>query len=297
MNRSPFFYVGDKYKLMPQLINIFPKKIDRLVEPFCGGGSVFLNTPAISYLANDNNKWMIKLHQFLVKESKDRKKFFNKVFALIKEYGLSASYLGIYAPEELKRKYVKTYYAKYNKEPYAKLKADFNNNKSDLFKLYLLLIYGFNHMLRFNSTGDFNLPVGNVDFNNNVYRSLNVYFDFMTNNLVEFVCLDFRTFFKKTALNNNDFVYIDPPYLISSSEYNKNWTEKEEHELLSLIDELNSKGIKFALSNVFEHKGQKNSILIEWAKKYKVYTVSSNYISYYDNSIKKDTIEVLITNY
>ena len=58
MNRSPFFYVGDKYKLMPQLINIFPKKIDRLVEPFCGGGSVFLNTPASSYLANDNNKWM-----------------------------------------------------------------------------------------------------------------------------------------------------------------------------------------------------------------------------------------------
>lgn len=282
---------------MPQLINIFPKKIDRLVEPFCGGGSVFLNTPASSYLANDNNKWMIKLHEFLVKEAKNREKFFKRIFALIKEYGLSASYLGIYAPEELKKKYVKTYYAKFNKEAYTKLKVDFNNDKSDLFRLYLLLIFGFNHMLRFNSAGDFNLPVGNVDFNNNVYKSLNAYFDFMATNSVEFSCLDFRNFFKKKNLNNSDFVYIDPPYLISSSEYNKNWTEKEERELLSLIDDLNSNGIKFALSNVFEHKGLKNNILIEWAKKYNVFTVSSNYISYYDNSIKKDTIEVLITNY
>ena len=199
--------------------------------------------------------------------------------------------------EELKKKYVKTYYAKFNKEAYTNLKADFNNDKSDLFRLYLLLIFGFNHMLRFNSAGDFNLPVGNVDFNNNVYKSLNAYFDFMANNSVEFACLDFRNFFKKKNLNNSDFVYIDPPYLISSSEYNKNWNEKEECELLSLIDELNSKGIKFALSNVFEHKGLKNNILIEWAKKYNVFTVSSNYISYYDNSIKKDTIEVLITNY
>lgn len=297
MNRSPFFYVGDKYKLMPQLINIFPKTIGRLIEPFCGGGSVFLNTPASSYLANDNNKWMIKLHEFLVKQSKNRDRFFKRIFDLIREYGLSASYLGIFAPEELKKKYVKTYYARFNKEAYARLKADFNADKTDLYKLYLLLIYGFNHMLRFNSTGEFNLPVGNVDFNNNVFKSLNAYFDFAMNQSIEFRCLDFRAFFKKTIFNNNDFVYIDPPYLISSSEYNKYWTKKEERELLSLIDELNAKGIKFALSNVFEHKGLKNGILIEWAKKYNIFTVSSNYISYYDNSIKKDTIEVLITNY
>ncbi|MDY6431149.1 MAG: Dam family site-specific DNA-(adenine-N6)-methyltransferase [Bacilli bacterium] len=297
MNRSPFFYVGDKYKLMPQLINIFPKDINRLVEPFCGGGSVFINTPAAENLANDNNKWMIKLHEFLVKEAKNRDRFFNRVFKIIKDYGFSASYLGILAPDELKKKYVKTYYARFNKEAYAKLKADFNTDKSDLYKLYLLLIYGFNHMLRFNSAGDFNLPVGNVDFNNNVFKSLNAYFDFAMNHSVEFSCLDFRKFLKKLSLTESDFVYIDPPYLISSSEYNKNWTTKEEKELLNLIDELNSKGIRFALSNVLEHKGLKNDLLIEWSKKYKVYTVSSNYISYYDNSVKKDTIEVLITNY
>lgn len=50
--------------------------------------------------------------------------------------------------------------------------TDFNSNKNELIKLYLLLIYGFNRMLRFNRNGDFNLPVGNVDFNNNVVNAL-----------------------------------------------------------------------------------------------------------------------------
>ncbi|AWK62499.1 hypothetical protein C6B36_09245, partial [Helicobacter cinaedi] len=42
--RSPFFYVGDKYKLMPQIRRLFPSKIQTYVEPFVGGGSSFLNT-------------------------------------------------------------------------------------------------------------------------------------------------------------------------------------------------------------------------------------------------------------
>ena len=60
--------------------------------------------------------------------------------------------------------------AKYNKEAYYKMRSDFNNDKDDMMLLYMLLIYGFNRMLRFNSKGDFNLPVGNVDFNKNVVK-------------------------------------------------------------------------------------------------------------------------------
>ncbi|GAA7668876.1 hypothetical protein JP0566_03700 [Helicobacter pylori] len=48
--RSPFFYVGDKYKLMPQLNKLFPNNINQFIEPFVGGGSVFLNTKAKRYL-------------------------------------------------------------------------------------------------------------------------------------------------------------------------------------------------------------------------------------------------------
>ena len=46
IKRSPLFYVGDKYKLMKQLINLFPKEINNFYEPFVGGGTVFLNIEA-----------------------------------------------------------------------------------------------------------------------------------------------------------------------------------------------------------------------------------------------------------
>ncbi len=95
MNRSPFFYVGDKYKLMSQLKSLFPEKINRLIEPFCGGGSVFLNTNANEYLANDNNEYMVKLHKFLYSYKGKRKIFFEKIEDIILKYGFSASYLGI----------------------------------------------------------------------------------------------------------------------------------------------------------------------------------------------------------
>lgn len=297
MNRSPFFYVGDKYKLMSQLNNLFPKKIGRLIEPFVGGGSVFLNTKANEYLANDNNPYMIKLHQFLFEFKNKRDEFFKQFESLIISYGLSASFLGVIVTDELKKEHAKTYYAVFNKEAYKIMKNDFNNNKDNMLLLYALLIYGFNHMLRFNKAGDFNLPVGNVDYNKNVNIALNAYFDFVDNNCVTFSSYDFEEFINSIEFKKDDFIYIDPPYLISASEYNKNWLETEEKRLLALLDELDKKKIKFALSNILIHKGNTNKILSEWSKKYNQVKIQSNYISFNDNTIKESTKEVLITNY
>jgi len=296
MIRSPFFYVGDKYKLMPQLRKHFPKKFKNLIEPFVGGGSVFLNTEAKHYVGNDSNSYMIKLHNFLYSYKGRSEQFFKDFEDIIKKYNLSASFLGHTVSQELKSKHKKTYYAVYNKEAYLKIRDEFNKNKNDLMKLYVLLIYGFNHMLRFNGSGEFNLPVGNVDYNKNVNKALHVYFNFIDKHDVEFSNLDFREFLNNREYDADDFVYLDPPYLISACEYNKGWDETCEIDLLNIIDELNTKGVKFALSNVFIHKGQDNNLLIEWSKKYNVINVKSNYISYHDNSIK-ETVEVLITNY
>ena len=66
--------------------------------------------------------------------------------------------------------------------------------------------------------------------------------------------------------------------------------------MLEVLDILNDKGIKFALSNVLIHKGQSNDLLIKWSKKYHIQEIKSNYISYHDNTIK-DSKEVIITNY
>ena len=59
--RSPLFYVGDKYKLLPEITTYFPNDINQFIEPFVGGGSVFLNVNAKKYLLNDLDNTVIDL--------------------------------------------------------------------------------------------------------------------------------------------------------------------------------------------------------------------------------------------
>jgi len=297
IKRSPLFYVGDKYRLMRQLIDLFPKEINDFYEPFVGGGTVFLNVEAKKYFLNDIDKHLVNIHKFLVSSAKDSENFFKDVEKIIDKYKLSHSYKRDIVPDSLKKEFKKTYYARFNKEGYEKLRESVNKNKkNDPLILYILLIYGFNRMLRFNGGGKFNLPVGNVDFNKNVASALNNYFDFIRGKKIEFTSKDFQKFFNKNEYSKKDFVYLDPPYLITASEYNKFWDEKSESDLLDLIDELNKEGVKFALSNVTHYNGSKNDLLIEWMKKYKVHKIESNYISYHNNK-KKKIKEVLISNY
>ena len=295
--RSPFFYVGDKYKLMPQLKQLMPKDIEQYIEPFVGGGSSFLNSKGTSYMLNDVDSYVVELHRQIGSYTGKAEELFEELFDIIDFYGLSCSYRGICVPEEMKKKYVKTYYSKYNKDAYIRMRKDFNENKDDFLRLYLLLIYGFNHMIRFNGNGDFNLPVGNVDFNNNVYQALNNYLEFVGEHEIEFFNMDYISFLEKIKFGKNSYVFLDPPYLISMSEYNKLWNDKKEDELCEYLDSLNDRGIKFGITNLITHKGKVNQRFLDWSKKYCAYDVKSNYISFNDNTIKVDSQEVFVTNY
>ncbi len=296
LNRSPFFYVGDKYKLLSQIKKYFPKNIDRFIEPFCGGGSVFLNTPANQYLLNDIDTYMVQLHKFLIANSTSKDTFWNSLKEHIQQYGLSATFMNKNIPEQYRKDFPKTYFAKFNKEAYLSLRNDFNADQQDMLRLYLLLIYGFNRMLRFNAKGDFNLPVGNVDFNKNVEKALNDYFDYVQNKNILFHNMDFIDFIEKVSPTVTDFIYLDPPYLITFSEYNKIWTNKDESRMIEYLDSLNERGIRFAISNVLWHKQRYNGIFNEWAQKHDIIRIQSNYISYHDNT-EKDSYEVLVKNF
>ncbi len=291
--RSPLFYVGDKYKLIPEIKPLFPKNIQRFIEPFVGGASVSLNVDADSYLLNDIDSNVIDLHKLLCFYMGHEDYFFDSLFKLIDYYGLSCSYVKDVIPVELKKANPKTYYARFNKRGYERMRADYNSSdRQNVLMLYLLLIYGFNHMLRFNKKGDFNLPVGNVDFNRNVETALNSYFRIMSSNKVAWSAMDFRKFLDSIQFKGGDFVYLDPPYLITFSEYNKLWGESEERGLLAYLDLLNEKGVAFAISNVTFYKDRINTTFLDWAEKYTSHSIKSNYISYHDNSSK-----VLVTNY
>ena len=290
--RSPLFYVGDKRKLMSQIMTYFPNHIDRLIEPFVGGGSVFMNVDADGFLLNDLNYIVIQIHSMLSSYCDRKDDFFREVFSLINKYGLTSRFLGI--PQE----HGKSSDCKdVNREAYNRMKIDFNSGgKKDIMLLYLLIIYGFNHMIRFNKKGDFNLPVGNLDFNENVYNALNDYFVQTETKQPQWHSQDYSAFLAEIEFRKDDLVYLDPPYLISSSEYNKMWNEECERNLIREMDRLDAMGVRFAVSNAITYRGKKNDIFGEWAKKYNIHPISSNYISYWDNS-RKESGEVLVTNY
>ena len=112
------------------------------------GGSSFLNSSGKKYILNDIDNNVISLHKELGKYANSSEELLEKLYSIIDYYGFSCSYRGINVPEEMKKKYVKTYYSKYNKDAYLKMRQDYNKNKDNVLLLYLLLIYGFNHMIK-----------------------------------------------------------------------------------------------------------------------------------------------------
>lgn len=297
VHRSPLFYVGDKYKLITEIKTHFPQHIGRLIEPFVGGGSVFMNVDANEFLLNDIDSFVISIHKMLCSYVDREDEFFKEFFDIVKKYNLSLSYKENTVPKELKESFPKTYFAKHNKEAYSQLRDDFNKGgKQDIMQLYALLIYGFNRMLRFNKKGDFNLPVGNVDFNQNTYNAIVDYFTLLKEKNTVWYNEDFRVFLNNIDYREDDLIYLDPPYLITFSEYNKLWNEETERELLNLLDDLNKRNIKFAISNVTHYKGKVNNLFLEWSKNYNSFHIKSNYISFNDNTVKNFN-EVLVTNF
>jgi DNA adenine methylase len=295
--RSPFFYVGDKYKLLPQITPLFPKEFKRIIEPFVGGGSVFLNADTQEVLANDLDSNVIGIHKLLISQAGKMDEFVLNFTKLARSYDLTCSFEGDVVSSEVRKEFPKTYFAHLNRPGFNTLKEKYNSSKArDELELYVLMIYGFNRMLRFNKDGKFNIPVGNVDFNPNVVRALQGYSTRTIGRDVIFSNLEFEAFLNSITFRDGDFLYVDPPYLITSSEYNKSWDESCERRLYDILDRLNSEGVKFALSNVEIYGDKSNRLLEQWMHKYQVHVVTSNYINYFDNS-KKTLKEVLVCNY
>lgn len=306
MIQSPLNYTGGKYKLLPQILPLFPKDINLFVDLFCGGCNVGINVNSNRVIYNDLNENLLYLYNTF--KNLDKESVLEWIYEIIEKYELS-----------LVSKYGYEYYqcesskglGDYNRDKFLKLRADFNEKHQkgnfDYYyyvMLYVIIVYAFNNQIRFNSNGDFNLPVGKRDFNKKMEQKLIDFIDRIHEQNCSFTCCDFREF-DISALTSQDFVYVDPPYLITCATYNEQggWDETAEKDLLVFLDDLNSKKIRFALSNVLRSKGKENTILIEWLNKntdkYKVVPLNYSYSN--SNYQTKDRTsvseEVLIINY
>ena len=196
--------------------------------------------------------------------------------------------------QEIENKITEYGLEKAAKEPFDALREAYNKEQNPL-ELYVLHMYAFQNMIRFNGSHKFNTPIGVAGYSDDIKQRI----------------LNFNVKAPEFELLNKDYVdlqwdsfpegtvfYFDPPYYITSAAYNdgkrgmKGWGENEEKELLDILSKIDEKGYSFILSNVLYHKDKENHILLEWIKKkgYRVIDIGTSGWRYTKN-------EVLVVNY
>lgn len=273
---SPLNYIGSKAKLVSAIKSNLPDGIDTFIDIFGGGFNVGINMNFNVVHYNDLNCMVERLIRSF--REHDTYSYLSYVKKLIAKYGLE----------------------KAKAEPYYELRDYYNSlekEKRDPRILYTLILYGYQQQIRFNGNHEFNNPVGVRWFNDKV---LEKFISFSREIKEQNVVFHNKDYYQIEEVHNNAFVYLDPPYKMTTGSYNdgkrgfKGWNDKLEAELFEYLNGLNTNGIRFMLSYVIEHKGKINDNLLKWVEKNNYHIVELGEVIGISGSKRK---EVFIINY
>ena len=271
INKSPLNYSGSKDTLVNDIIKILPKHVDTFVDAMGGAFNVGANIVAMNNVVyNEYNQFVFDVVKMLINTPKDE--MHQNVVDVVNKYGLT----------------------KANKGAYLSLRKHYNQTPSSL-ELFVLQIYAFQNMIRYNSALKMNTPVGNNEYSEGIKNRI-YSFRTKTESVELYNCsyedLDLSSFNKDTVF------YFDPPYYITTAEYNdgkrgmKGWGIEQESALLKYLSELDKMGYKFILSNVIVHNGRTHNLLQKWIKEHRFCVTEIG-----KTGIKYPRTEVVITNF
>lgn len=277
MAPKPFVkWAGGKRQLLPILSQHIPKNFDTYFEPFLGGGAVLFHlisqNSQLKCFVSDLNSTLI-LSYVTIRDKVD-----DLIMSL----------------EEHSENYFK------NTEEYYYQVRDSNpkNQIDQVSRLMFLNKTCFNGLYRVNSKGKFNVPIGKY-VNPNIVNKENLLIlsHALQSKEISIKCEDFTTALKKPQ--EDDFVYLDPPYQPVSSTANftsytnDNFGYKDQKRLFAEFKKLDSKGCKIMLSN------SKSQEVIELFSEYSDNIIEINTNRFINSNSKKRTghTEVLIKNY
>lgn len=282
-DKSPLNYIGGKYKMLPKIMRFFPRQMNNMYDLFAGGCDVCTNINANRIFANDINFFVIDIYRAF--QNLTIEELLTSIDRIIAQWQLSMT----------------------NEAGYLALREHYNSlpmEQRNPIELYVLVCYSFNYQFRFNNNHGFNNPFGRdrSSFNPTMRRNLIKFHNKLAN--ISFSSQNFRDI-DLSFLQQGDFLYADPPYRITTASYNdgrrgfEGWTLEDDLFLFELLDRLDRQGVRFALSNVTEHKGQRNQELIRWKRQYHTHRIHYNYSnsSYHAQNTERITREVLITNF
>lgn len=229
---------GSKRSQAESIISYFPKTIDTYYEPFCGGASIlnalfYSDIEVRHYVCSDINADLISLWN----EIKDNPK------SLASDYNVLWHEMNSNADssQNFKKAYYNNVRNRYNV---------FRNSHDFLF----LDRTCFNGLIRYNSKNEFNSPyhirrngITTDKMENIIYE----WSEILNKNNVIFICQSYMD----VNPQENDFVYLDPPYANTKGMYYNNFDNVEFFKWLKNINckwALSYDGISGKDNNTFE---------------------------------------------
>lgn len=221
-------YQGSKRNIAPKILQFFPDKVDRIIEPFCGTAAVSIlaaqNGRAEKFILNDINSALVKLLESCVN-----------------------------MPEELYQQYEHIWNGQFaegtnNIDYFYKMREKFNNEKEPAMMLFMLarVVKG---AVRYNRNGEMNQSCDNRRNGTRPQQvKLNAYrISKLLRGKAEFYSKDYKEIFN--LAKPGDLIYMDPPYQGTSNTRDDRYYQGVDFdEFVDALYELNERNIDFIIS-------------------------------------------------
>ena len=242
---KPFIkWAGGKTQLLTQFENILPHNLEEAehftyIEPFVGGGAMLFHmlqkyTNIGRVIINDINPNLITAYR-VIRDTPER--LITDLKMLQREFRQNSN-------EEARKEYFLRIRKSYNE--------DTHNDVTNTAMFIFLNRTCFNGLYRINSKGYFNVPFGKYT-NPTICDEELLLEDSKILQNVEILCGDYTLI--ERYVDNNTFIYFDPPYrplstTSSFTSYSKeNFDDTEQTRLAHFFARLSRYGCKMMLSN------------------------------------------------
>lgn len=223
--RSIFKWAGGKFRVLEQIFRYLPEG-KRLIEPFVGGGAVFMNAGYQENLLNDVNADLINFYKTLQREAHSLITLAHRFFL---DYNTQEGFLAVRNA--------------FNKQVY----DDLHRAAAFLF----LNRHCFNGLTRYNQAGEFNVGYGKYKTPYFPLQEMEAFLG--AEGRSEFVCGDFAAVIE--GAGEGDVIFCDPPYEpLPNTEGFTNYSGhdfkfEEQKRLVSLLTDAHRRGAKVLITN------------------------------------------------
>jgi DNA adenine methylase len=273
-------YAGGKSSIVSQIIKYFPIDFNDYHEFFAGSLSVACGLHNEGFFKKETKIYINDIVEPLIVFYDKLRNCKNSLFKVIK----------MLDNVDISKEYYEDIRKKFNE-----LKSSPIYNEGNLLNIasyyYFLNKTCFNGIYRENASGGFNVPYGKYDGKKVLnFKLLEQFHKFL--NLYQCIFLDNSYQECIKSVKPGDLVYLDPPYHKSFTSYHKSgFIEKDQTNLKEIVDKLTDIGAYVVVSN------SNTDFIRELYKDYNVYDILVNRNIAAKISSRKETKEVLITNF